>query len=99
MSNTSSLFSENGFPLISNGISSMIISDEAVQSLSCLMCYGRRNIQELVARSNDIDVTLAYLRFELNFEILNIMSYKTKDSINFEKKRGFIFNLRLNNAQ
>jgi len=51
--------------------------------------FGRRNVQEFVARSQDIKDVLAYLRAERSLELAKVMPFVTSDSVSFEKRTSF----------
>ena len=57
--------------------------------LCALMKFGRRNLQDFVARSRDVRVTASYLSAELNLELARVISYKTTDLVTFERKMAF----------
>jgi hypothetical protein len=52
--------------------------------------YGRWNVQEFVTRSHDIADVLTYLKVERMFEMFSAATFVTKDSINFEKRKGLL---------
>lgn len=60
------------------------------EELMCaIMNFGRRDIQDFVARSRDMGDALTYLRVERNFAILKAMSFVTTNSVDFERKTAF----------
>jgi hypothetical protein len=52
--------------------------------------FGRWNVQEFVARSQDTRDVLAYLRAERSLELAKAMPFVTSDSASFEKRTSFI---------
>jgi hypothetical protein len=48
--------------------------------------YGRWNMQEFVARSQEVIDVLSYLRAERMLEMFKVMSFITADSYHFSKK-------------
>lgn len=48
--------------------------------------YGRWNMQEFVARSQEVMDVLAYLRAERVLEMFKVMSFVTADSYHFSKR-------------
>jgi len=61
----------------------MLISEELMLGIEQ---YGRWNIQEFVAESQDMMDVLIYLRAERILEMSKIMSFVTSDSVTFEKR-------------
>jgi hypothetical protein len=57
--------------------------------LCALMTFGRRNLQDVVARSRDVRVTASYLSAELNLELARAISFKTTDLVTFQRKMTF----------
>ena len=51
--------------------------------------FGRWNVQEFVAGSQDMMDVLIYLRAERILEMNKVMSFVTVDSVNFEKRTSF----------
>jgi hypothetical protein len=49
---------------------------------------GRWTIQEFVARSQNMEDVLTYLRAERILEMVRVTPFVTKDSINFERKKS-----------
>lgn len=64
----------------------MLISEELISGIEQ---FGRWNIQEFVAESQDIMDVLIYLRAERILEMSKVMSFVTADSVTFEKKASF----------
>jgi len=54
--------------------------------LCALVAFGRRNIQDFIARSRDASDTTTYLVVERSLELSRVTSYTTKDLVTFEKK-------------
>ncbi len=63
----------------------MVGSDEL---LSCLTRYGRSYIQDFVANSRDMSDVVTYLRVEFILNLARAMSFRTKDSVNFEREES-----------
>jgi len=51
--------------------------------------FGRWNVQEFVAQSQNIRDVLTYLKAERNLELAKVMPFVTSDSVSFEKRTGF----------
>jgi hypothetical protein len=51
--------------------------------------FGRWNIQEFVARSQDTKDVLTYLRAERVLEMVKVMPFVTVDLVSFERRTGF----------
>ena len=60
-----------------------------VELLQWIEQFGRWNVQEFVAGSQDMMNVLIYLRAERVLEMNKVMSFVTVDSVNFEKRTGF----------
>ena len=52
--------------------------------------YGRWNMQEFVARSQDMTDVLTYLRAERVLAVVKAISFVTVDSISFEKRTSLL---------
>jgi hypothetical protein len=63
----------------------MLISKELMSGIEQ---YGRWNVQEFVAESQDTMDVLIYLRAERILEMTKVMSFVTVDSVNFERRTG-----------
>ncbi len=61
----------------------MLINEELMLGIEQ---YGRWNIQEFVAESQDMMDVLIYLRAERILEMAKVMSFVTVDSVTFEKR-------------
>ena len=51
--------------------------------------FGRWNVQELVAKRQDLRDVITYLRAERSLELAKVMSFVTVDSVSFEKRTSF----------
>ncbi len=58
---------------------------ESEQFLCALITFGRSNLQDLGARSRNVRDASAYLLAELNLELVRVTSFKTVDSVTFER--------------
>jgi len=63
----------------------MLIGVELMQGIEQ---FGRWNVQEFVAGSQDMMDVLIYLRAERILEMTKVMSFVTEDSVNFERRTG-----------
>ncbi len=63
----------------------MLIGVELMQGIEQ---FGRWNVQEFVAGSQDMMDVLIYLRAERILEMTKVMSFVTVDSVNFERRAG-----------
>lgn len=61
----------------------MLIDEELMLGIEQ---YGRWNIQEFVAESQDMMDVLIYLRAERILEMSKVMSFVTVDSVTFQKR-------------
>ena len=52
--------------------------------------YGRWNMQEFVARSQDMTDVLTYLRVERVLAMVKAISFVTVDSVSFEKRTSLL---------
>lgn len=60
------------------------------EELACgLVMFGRGNIQGIVARSNDVDDAVTYLRVEQGMELARATPFVTTNSLTFERKKPF----------
>jgi len=50
--------------------------------------FGRWNVQELVAKRQDMRDVITYLRAERSLELAKVMPFVTSDSVSFEKRTG-----------
>jgi len=48
--------------------------------------FGRWNVQEFVAKRQDMRDVLTYLRAERSLELAKVMPFVTSDSVSFEKR-------------
>ncbi len=60
-----------------------------VELMQWIEHFGRWNVQELVAKRQDIRDVITYLRAERNLELAKAMPCMTSDSVSFEKRTGF----------
>jgi hypothetical protein len=60
-----------------------------VELMQWIEQFGRWNVQEFVAGSQDMMDVLIYLRAEKILEMTKMMSFVTVDSVNFEKRISF----------
>ena len=60
-----------------------------VELMQWIEQFGRWNVQEFVAGSQDMMDVLIYLRAERVLEMNKVMSFVTVDSVNFEKRTSF----------
>ncbi len=51
--------------------------------------FGRWNVQELVAKRQDMRDVITYLRAERSLELAKVMPFVTSDSVSFEKRTSF----------
>jgi len=61
----------------------MFMGEELIRGIEQ---YGRWNMQEFVARSQEMIDVLTYLRAERALEMLKALSFITADSVNFSKR-------------
>ena len=60
-----------------------------VELMQWIEQFGRWNVQEFVAGSQDMMDVVIYLRAERVLEMNKVMSFVTVDSVNFEKRTSF----------
>ncbi len=63
----------------------MLTSGELMQWIEQ---FGRWNVQEFVAKSQDMTDVLTYLRVERDLEMIKVMSFVTADTVIFQKRTG-----------
>ena len=51
--------------------------------------FGRWNVQELVAKRQDMGDVITYLRAERSLELAKVMPFVTSDSVSFQKRTSF----------
>ena len=56
--------------------------------------YGRWNVQELVAKRQDMRDVITYLRAERSLELAKVMAFVTSDSVLFEREEASYVSLR-----
>jgi len=62
--------------------------------------FGRWNVQEFVARRQDMRDVVTYLRAERSLELAKAIAFVTEDSVSFEREEASHLSLRgLNNVQ
>ena len=61
----------------------MVVSEEL---MCALIAFGRRNVQDFVARSRNVSDATTYLLAELSLELARVTSFKTTDLVTFERK-------------
>jgi hypothetical protein len=62
--------------------------------------FGRWNVQELVAKRQDMRDVITYLRAERSLELSKVMAFVTSDSVHFEREEASQLLLRhLNDVQ
>jgi hypothetical protein len=57
-----------------------------VELMQWIEHFGRWNVQEFVAKSQDMRDVLTYLRAERALEIVKAMPFVTADTVSFEKR-------------
>jgi hypothetical protein len=60
-----------------------------VELMQWIEQFGRWNVQELVAKRQDMRDVITYLRAEWSLELAKVMPFVTSDSVNFEKRTSF----------
>ena len=50
--------------------------------------FGRLNVQELVAKRQDMRDVITYLRAERSLELAKVMAFVTSDSVRFEREEA-----------
>jgi len=61
----------------------------AVELMQWIEQFGRWNVQEFLAKSQDMRDVLTYLRVERALEMVKVTSFVTADAVSFEKKTSF----------
>ncbi len=70
-----------------------------VELMEWIEHFGRWNVQELVAKKQDMWDVITYLRAERSLELARGMAFVTKDSVLFEREEPLSLSLRgLNDA-
>ncbi len=59
-----------------------------VELMQWIEHFGRWNVQELVAKRQDIRDVITYLKAERSLELAKAMPFMTSDSVSFEKRTG-----------
>jgi hypothetical protein len=57
-----------------------------VELMQWIENFGRWNVQELVAKRQDMRDVLTYLRAERSLEMVKVMPFVTADLVSFEKR-------------
>ncbi len=57
-----------------------------VELMQWIEHFGRWNVQELVAKRQDMRDVLTYLRAERSLELAKVMPFVTVDFVSFEKR-------------
>ena len=57
-----------------------------VELMQWIEQFGRWNVQEIVAKSHDMEDVLTYLRAERVLEMTKAMPFVTADTVSFEKR-------------
>jgi hypothetical protein len=60
-----------------------------VELMQWIEQFGRWNVQEFLAKSQDMRDVLTYLRVERVLEMVKVMPFVTVDTVSFEKRTGF----------
>ena len=60
----------------------MMLHEEVMAGL---MRFGRGNVQDFIARSNDVNDVVTYLWVELGFTLARFSSFETTDLVTFKK--------------
>ena len=56
--------------------------------------FGRWNVQELVAKTQDMRDVINYLRAERNLELAKVTAFVTSDLVSFEREEASHLSLR-----
>ena len=71
-----------------------------VELMQWIEHFGRWNVQEFVAKRQDMRDVITYLRAERSLELTKVMAFVTSDSVSFEREEGSDLSLTgLNNVQ
>jgi hypothetical protein len=54
--------------------------------MSGLIKFGRGNVHDFIARSNDVNDAVTYLWVDLSFNLARVLSFETTNLVTFEKK-------------
>jgi len=60
-----------------------------VELMQWIEQFGRWNVQEFLAKSQDMRDVLTYLRAERVLEMVKVMPFVTADLVSFEKRTSF----------
>ena len=61
----------------------------AVELMQWIEQFGRWNVQEFLAKGQDMRDVLTYLRVERVLEMVKVMPFVTADTVSFKKRTGF----------
>ncbi len=67
----------------------MMLHEEVMAGL---IRFGRGNVQDFIARSNDVNDVVTYLWVELGFNLARLSSFETTDLVTF-KKNNLVYTL------
>ena len=65
-----------------------------VELMQWIEHFGRWNVQELVAKRQDMRDVITYLRAERSLELAKVMAFVTSDSVLFEREEASYVSLR-----
>ena len=54
--------------------------------MSGLIKFGRGNVHDFIARSNDVNDAATYLWVDLSFNLARVLSFETTNLVTFQKK-------------
>ena len=60
-----------------------------VELMQWIEHFGRWNVQEFVARRQDMSDVLTYLKAERSLELAKVIPFVTADSVSFKKRTSF----------
>ena len=60
-----------------------------VELMEWIEHFGRWNVQEFVAKSQNMRDVITYLRAERRLELAKVIPFVTSDLVSFEKRTGF----------
>ena len=71
-----------------------------VELMQWIEHFGRWNVQEFVAKRQEMRDVLTYLRVERSLEMVKVLPFVTEDLVSFEKEKVFHLSLKgLNDVQ
>ena len=56
--------------------------------------FGRRNVQKVIAKRQDMNDVIMYLRAERALQMVKAMPFVTSDTVNFEREEASRLSLR-----